>query len=188
MFASHDLMDNMMDECKDTLTFDTEVTKTDYLALQSMLSLVSAGNYTEAKQNWSATVPDYFTGDYDAFQRKRTQLMALFTTSNITVAPGEHFRRALSADARANYAACVAAKSNLPIAAWVDSFDDTTIVVKVANMMVDTSVAIKVVGQPQPTEAPANLGTNADQALEWPLSIFRSCRRPSPKRAIPARA
>ena len=157
-----------MEDCKDTLTFDTETAKTDFMSQMSILSLVTADNYEEAKQKWSATVPGYFDGDYDSFMRKKSHLSDMFALSDIKISHGEYFRRALSPDSRANYAACMASKDNLPIAAWVDSFDNTTIVVKVSNKMVDTSVDITVVGNPQPSEPPARLGTNADQALEFP--------------------
>jgi hypothetical protein len=157
-----------MEDCKDTLTFDTLTTKNDFMSQLSILSLVTADNYEEAKQKWSATVPGYFDGDYDSFLRKKSHLSDMFSLSNIEVSHQEYFQHTLSRDARANYAACIAGKDNLPIAAWVDSFDKTTIVVKVANRMVDTTIDIKVVGNPQPSEPPSRLGTNADQALEFP--------------------
>ena len=41
-------MEKRMDDCKDTLTFDTEITKTDYFTLSSILSLVTADVTTRA--------------------------------------------------------------------------------------------------------------------------------------------
>jgi hypothetical protein len=39
------------------------------------LKLVNSENYAEFKQSASAAVPDYFTGNYDEFEKKRSTLM-----------------------------------------------------------------------------------------------------------------
>jgi hypothetical protein len=157
-----------MDDCKDTLTFDTEITKSDYFALTSILSLVTKDNYEEAKSKWGASVPDYFSLDFDSFSRKRERLTQMFSLANITVTSSEHFRRALSPDAAKNYASCMAEKANKPIVAWVESYDEATILVATMNRMADTTVQCQAVGNPKPTNEPSKLTTNAKEILEFP--------------------
>ena len=157
-----------MDDCKDTLTFDTEVTKSDYFALTSILSLVTKDNYEEAKEKWGAVVPDYFSLDFDSFSRKRERLSQMFSQANITVTSSDHFRRALSPDAAKNYAACMAEKGSKPIVAWVEAYDEATILVSTMNRMPDTIVQCQAVGSPKPTNEPSKLVTNAKEILEFP--------------------
>ena len=157
-----------MDDCKDTLTFDTEVIKADFFALSSVLSLVTKENFEESKQKWGASVPDYFSLDFDSFAQKRERLNEMFTQANITISSSDHFKRALSPDAAKNYATCMATKSNKPIAAWVEGHDETTVLVATMNRMADTTVQCIAVGNPKPVNEPSKLVTNAKEILEFP--------------------
>lgn len=157
-----------MDDCKDTLTFDTEIIKSDYLALTSILSLVNLENYEEAKQKWSASIPDYFSGNFDSFSLQRSHLTTLFTEINFVSTTGEHFRRALSPSAEKNYAECIASKSNDPIVAWVEKYDDKFINIATQNRMTDVKVLCRVVGGTQPVDAPTKLVTGASEILAFP--------------------
>lgn len=157
-----------MDDCKDTLTFDTEITKSDFFALSSILSLVTKDNYEDAKQKWGASVPEYFSLDFDSFTKKRERLNQMFAQANITISSTEHFKRALSPDAAKNYATCMATKSNKPIAAWVEAQDETTVIVATLNRMADTIVQCVAIGNPKPINEPSKLVTNAKELLEFP--------------------
>lgn len=156
-----------MNDCKDALTFDTEFLKTDYLAMSSVFSLITRDNYDEAKQKWGASVPGYFTGDFDSFSIKRSQLTEMFSESSLVATSGQHFRRALSPDAAKNYAACLAKDSSDPIVAWVESSDETSIQIKTLNRMTDTTVHCSIVGGTQPTNKPSNLVTGAEEVLDF---------------------
>lgn len=157
-----------MEDCKGTLTFDTDIVKSDYLALTSILSLVNRDNYDEAKQRWSASIPDYFSGNFDSFSLQRYHLTALFSESKFVTTTGQHFRRALSPDAAKNYATCIASKSEDPIVAWVEKYDDKFINITTQNQMTDVKVLCRIVGGTQPVDAPSELVTGASEVLAFP--------------------
>lgn len=157
-----------MDDCKDALTFDTEITKSDYFALSSILSLVTKDNYEEAKQKWGASVPEYFSLDFDSFSRRRERLSEMFKEANITITSTEHYKRALSPDAAQNYATCMATKGNKPLIAWLESYDESTFQIATVNRMPDTTVLCEIIGNPKPANQPRKLITNAKQLLEFP--------------------
>lgn len=157
-----------LEDCKETLTFDNEVTSVDYLAISSILSLVNRENYDEAKTNWSATIPEYFTGTFDEFKVARSKLTTLFSEINFLSLSSQHFRRVLSPDAAKNYAACVAARANDPIVTWVERHDDNFVHVATRNLMTDVKVLCKVVGAAQPVDSPSELVTGASENLVFP--------------------
>ncbi|KAB8038473.1 hypothetical protein [Janthinobacterium aquaticum] len=159
---------NKMNDCKDTLTFDSEVTTTDYLAISSILSLVSRENYDEVKTKWNAIIPEYFTGNFDDFKVARSKLTMLFFELNYTSLSAQHFKRALSPDAAKNYAACVAESANDPIVAWVEKYDDNFVYITTQNRMTDVRVLCKVVGSNQPVAEPSTLVTGASEILVFP--------------------
>lgn len=157
-----------MNDCKDALTFDTNAVKSDYLALSSILSFVSRDNYDEAREKWGATIPEYFSGDFESFSTKRSRLTTLFAESNLVAISGEHFRRTLSPDAARNYAECLASQSDDPIVAWVSEYNDEYVVITTQNRMTDVKVLCRVVGNTQPVEPSTELVTGASEALAFP--------------------
>ncbi len=157
-----------LDQCKATLTFDSEVTNTDYLAITSILSLVNRENYDEAKTKWAATIPEYFTGSFDDFKIQRSKLTALFSEINFASMSAQHFKRALSPAAAKNYASCIAAEQNDPIVAWVEKYDDKFVHITTQNRMTDVKVRCKVVGSIQPVDSASELVTGASEILVFP--------------------
>lgn len=157
-----------LEQCKDTLTFDNDVTKTDYLAISSILSLVNRENYDEAKTKWSGTIPEYFSGNFDDFKVQRSNFTMLFSEINFASMSSQHFKRALSPDAAKNYAACIAAGENNPIIAWVEKYDANFVHMATQNRMTDMTVRCSVVGGAQPVEAASELVTGASEILVFP--------------------
>ncbi|MEG2029707.1 MAG: hypothetical protein RR376_03555 [Janthinobacterium sp.] len=117
----------MNSDCEKLIQFDTTIIQNDITSRYSLFSYINRDNYEEMKKSYSASIPEYFTGDYDEFKQKRSVFTSLFVSSGLSEQSQSYYHHALSHDSSQNYAACLAKVGSKPISLWVDSFGEDTI-------------------------------------------------------------
>lgn len=122
-----------MPECINLLQFDTVAISNNYLNQYAALQFVSRQNYDEVKKNYSASIPDYFTGGYDDFSTKRNSLSELLATAGVTEIDSNYYRHTLSEIGAKAYADCVAQTNDQILSAWVKSKTDKEITIALRN-------------------------------------------------------
>jgi hypothetical protein len=115
--------------CEDALQFDVTSASSDYASQYAVFSFVNQQNYEEMKQKFSASVPEYFSGSYDQFSKRRSELTHLFQEAGVTTLHKSYFTRALSAEGAKAYAICIAQQTQKAISAWIEAATDTKVVV-----------------------------------------------------------
>lgn len=158
------------DSCERLMVFDTTVIQNNIAARYSVLQMVNQQNYESIKQSGSANVPGYFTGNFEDFRQKRSQLESLFAASGgFTVEQG-FYRHALSPAGAQAYAECVARQGGKPISAWIANKDsDSMVAVTVKNGTPGNStVVFSVRGTSAPMNEPIPLSAGSNQTLLFP--------------------
>lgn len=110
-------------ECRPQDFFSTERVKNNLANEYSVLSIVSRDNYEEMKKGLSASIPDYFSGSYDEFQKKREKFFSYFESSSSFSSSSEFYRHSLSKEGAQAYAECVGTKQNKLFVAYIFNED-----------------------------------------------------------------
>lgn len=129
----------MGNDCEKLIQFDTTVIQSDITSRYSLFSYINRDNYEEMKKTYSASIPEYFTGDYDEFKQKRSAFTSLFVASGLSEQSQSYYHHALSHESAQNYAACLAKVGSKPISVWVDSFGENTINISFRSGMLGAS-------------------------------------------------
>ena len=157
----------MTANCSDLLQFDTTVIQNDLASQLSFLSYVSEENYDEMKRSYSASIPDFFTGKYDQFEKKRSEMTKVLSLSQVTKVHQSYYQHALSAGGAAAFASCVAEQSRKLISAWVEKTTaDSIVVVVKTGVLGHEDVEFKT-SPIQPRERPRTLAAGGSQALTF---------------------
>lgn len=143
--------------CEELLKFDVTAISSDYAAQYAAFSYVNQQNYEDMKQKYSASVPEYFSGTYEQFNLKRSELTHLFQEAGVTSLSKSYYTRTLSPEGAKAYAICVAQQSNKPISAWIEAATDTKIVVGLRCGLGGTVQATYTCVGPQPDQNPSGV-------------------------------
>lgn len=152
--------------CENALKFDTTAFNSDFATRYSVLQRVNSSNYEEAKSSWGISVPEYFSGNFDQFSKKREKLQTLYQSSGSTELSQSYFQHALSTAGAEAYAECVRRVTNKPVSVWIsnkNSADNVAITVK-SGLTGNTNLKITVDGA-TPINAPKDLTSGSQQIL-----------------------
>lgn len=107
--------------CAAALQFDTTIVEQNYLAKLSILNVVTSSNYEESKKNYGASIPGYFGGNFDDFQKKRADITQTLALDSSISSQSNFFQRVLSPAGAKAYSDCVAAVTPAPLRAYISS-------------------------------------------------------------------
>lgn len=107
--------------CSAALQFDSIIVEQNYLAKLSILNIVTSSNYEEAKKNYSASIPGYFSGTFDDFQKKRADLTQTISIDSSISSQSNFYQRVLSPAGAKAYSDCIAAVTREPLRAYISS-------------------------------------------------------------------
>jgi hypothetical protein len=156
-------------QCTALLTFDLTQYTTDYATLYSVFDYINENNYAQYQQQYSATIPDYFSGGYSDFSSKRSELQRLFASSGYTTNATNYYSKVLSPGVPQAYAECVARVEGKQISAWVSATDENNSVISVTvkNGAIGNSQMSYVVVGTQPNNLPSVLASGGSEILDF---------------------
>jgi hypothetical protein len=154
------------ENCDRALKFDTTAFNSDFATRYSVLQRVNSANYEEAKTSWGVSIPEYFSGNFDQFSKKRSQLQSMYQSSGSTELSQSYFQHALSTAGAEAYAQCLARLSNKPISVWISNknlADKIAVTIK-SGLSGNTNLKISVSGA-TPINPPQDLTSGSQQTL-----------------------
>ena len=135
-----------------------------HLVLETALQFINQENYETTKSQYGASIPEYFSGNYETFKQKRNELTKLFVAAGYSNVQRDSYRRTLSPESAKAYAMCMAETSRKPIAAWISEYSDDKIIINVRSGRDGEKIKYEVLGE-TPINKPSILPPQGTEAL-----------------------
>jgi hypothetical protein len=151
--------------CSEALQFDTTVLQRNVAAQLSVLNTVNSSNYDQMKNSLGGSFLDLFSGNFNQFSEKRSQIQSSFSQEQRTEISENLYQRVLSPEGAKAYALCM--RIHDPLVAWVSSsgISSNRVAVTVRNNLPGTGTIAYTVSGATPLNPPEPLTAGSEQTL-----------------------